>query len=106
MQHGLFVLDISQALGLSSQPSTSAELRSWPNPTGSMAFITPPQEFHGQADLTLRDAQGRILRAWSARVLGTALAIDLRGVEDGNYLVELRNADQRCIARVIKTNEE
>jgi hypothetical protein len=106
MQHGLFVLDISQAVGLSAKPATASGLHSWPNPTASMAYVTVPPEFHGKVHITMRDAQGRVIRDRSAYVSGSALAIDLRSVEDGNYFVELINADHRAVVRVIKTNEE
>ncbi len=106
MQHGLFVLDISQAVGLSPKPSNSAELHVWPNPTAAVTYISVPSTFHGQVDLVLRDAQGRNLRTWQAHVFGSGLAIDLRGMEEGNYFVELSNAEQRAVARVVKTSEE
>ncbi len=103
MQHGLFVLDIDQAVGLVEKHNCgNAVLTIAPNPVQDEARIRIPS---GTMTLLVTDAMGREV-IHRERVTGPEVRIDTRTFAPGLYTVISRDERTLRTGTLIKTNEE
>lgn len=76
---------------------TDGELAIWPNPTtGSANFHSPLGASMGT--LRVRDVLGRTVRTWD-QVLQPIGLLDLHGIPDGHYLLEISTTERRLQQR-------
>jgi hypothetical protein len=78
-------------------------IRLYPNPATSSTVISMAGPFNGEVRMTLTDLSGRILQAASffKKESGMTHSIDLSGVSNGVYTVNLRSADHTITRRLI-----
>jgi choice-of-anchor B domain-containing protein len=106
MQNGLFMLDVTNALGIESQPVTANAMNVYPNPFNSGLGITisviDPQE----AVLEVTDITGRMVYSSSAQLNKgiNTMGIDLPNASAGMYMIKVKIAESIFVQKVIKSN--
>jgi PKD repeat protein len=81
----------------------SAAIAAFPNPTSGNMQLQLPADVHGSGILSLYDAPGRLALSQEIVVYGKELiSIDLHGLAEGFYLLQLRINDQLFTTRLIK----
>lgn len=105
MQHGLFVIDISQALGLEGGKNiVAADLTIAPNPAVDATTISWPHDLGAVKNIQVIDVQGRVvLNTATGRTTG--MRIDTRNFAPGMYTVVVRTNDRTLTARLMKADE-
>ncbi len=96
MQHGLFVLDISQALSTGAeQVSKDHKLRIWPNPATDHATIALPRAARNDVVITITDPTGRAMPVRTTDRGTVERTLDTRNFAPGTYAVSLTTSGQR-----------
>ena len=82
--------------------SAAPGLSLWPNPSSDIVHVQLTDMEVGT--LELLDLSGRRLRSWPARGGASAMALDLRDLSKGSYLVAYRTdgGESRCVRLVLR----
>ena len=106
MQHGLFVLDIAQALAVPTEEALKPNsLRVWPNPTTEQVTVTLPSGIHGAPVVTITDETGRAMPVDILRRSSVELTIDTRNFAPGTYALSVSSAGGRWYTQLLKAAE-
>ena len=106
MQHGLFVLDIAQALSV--PPGARIEKRSlrvWPNPATEQANVALPAGTHGTITITATDATGRMVPVNFTRRGAVEYILDTHNFAPGTYAISATTAESRWATTLLKAAE-
>lgn len=95
MQHGLFVLNIAQALSVEADEAPDRGLRLWPNPTSGVVNITLPSGVSHKPVITITDATGRSMLADITRSTSVEFTLDTRTFAPGPYAVSASDRNRR-----------
>lgn len=105
MQHGLFVLDISQALSVQPLRAARVPLMLRPNPCVEELTVTLPQALGSSAPLMINDATGRPVTTRILRRSAVELTLDARNFAPGPYTVSIMDAGGRWTTTFLKAAE-
>lgn len=106
MQHGLFVLDIAQALAVPpGEERKQHGLRVWPNPTTEQVTVTLPVGRHGALGVTIIDETGRAMPVDILQRSTVELTIDTRNFAPGTYALSVTSAGGRWSTKLLKAAE-
>lgn len=95
MQHGLFVLDISQALSATPGEKRERGLRLWPNPAQDQATLALPTGAQGEISISITDATGRMMPVRITRRTAVERTLDTRNFAPGTYAITAATRDRR-----------
>lgn len=96
MQHGLFVLDITEALSIAVIGRRErGALHLWPNPAIRATTIRLPDGARDDATIVVMDATGRTLPVGIARRTAVECTLDTRNFAPGTYAVSLTSSGRR-----------
>lgn len=105
MQHGLFVLDIEQALAIANRGSASEDALSIsPNPAAEEARIHVPNGLRNDADLRISDMTGRTVCV-RQHVQGAEVRLETRTFAPGMYTITLSDGRAKRCGTLMMTNE-
>ena len=85
------VLDPSSIVGLVDHRSTGATLRIWPQPVQDVLHVVGPLGASGTATWEVLNAEGRLLRQWSAGV--DQVRVDVSFLANGLYVLRVLGSD-------------
>ena len=106
MQHGLFVLDIAQALAVPSGTMLKqGALHVRPNPVTEQATIALPTGARGHSAVDITDATGRAMPVHILHRSPVELTIDTRNFAPGTYALSVTSADGRWSSTLLKAAE-
>jgi hypothetical protein len=89
--------------GLSASQEALDQLRLFPNPAGSKAWLEVPGQFTNELKVEVLDLQGKLLRkAWFSPTDGSKLAIDLEGLDEGLYLIRVSESGTSKTFKLLK----
>lgn len=86
-------LDIAPPVGISDQPTSTAQPTISPNPMQETARLTIPQDFEGPFQLDFYDLSGRPVNVQSTNAGSHSLFLDRGNLAGGVYLYRLRSAN-------------
>jgi hypothetical protein len=105
MQHGLFVLDIGQAVGLANAPAAEdLQVRLRPDPSTDVLEVLLPASLRAD-DITflLNDATGRRQVVPWDRAGEQLLRLDVRSLAPGLHIITILNNGRAVSARFIRS---
>ncbi len=105
MQHGLFVLDISQALSVKPGRYHDRALRLWPNPATDRTSIALPADAADDLRISITDATGRSMPVRITRRTPVEYSLDTRNFAPGTYAVTAMTKDRRWVAALTIVTE-
>ena len=105
MQHGLFVLDISQALSMKPDADHDSALRPWPNPATDGATLALPPDVGGDPHVNITDATGRTVPVRITRRTPVEYSLDTRNFASGTYAITATTKDRRWFATLTIVTE-
>lgn len=105
MQHGLFVLDISQALSTGREMGRDVPLRPWPNPATDQTTIAIPSDAGNDLRIRIADATGRAMPVRILRRSPEECALDTRIFAPGTYTITATARDRRWVAALTIVTE-
>ena len=94
-RHGLFVLDISQALSATPGEKRERGLRLWPNPAQDQATLALPTGAQGEISISITDATGRMMPVRITRRTAVERTLDTRNFAPGTYAITAATRDRR-----------
>ena len=106
MQHGLFVLDITQALSAGPDArATERGLRIRPNPASGDVTITLPNGVGNNPMISITDATGRSVLADITRRSSVEVIFDTRNFAPGPSAVSITDGNRRWTTTLLKAAE-
>lgn len=105
MQHGLFVLNIEQALSASSSNLANNALSAWPNPTSDLCTVRAGQRSSTPLSITLTDATGRVFPAPLVGSTSQGTTLSTRNFAPGTYCLTATVGDRRWTSLLIRIAE-
>jgi choice-of-anchor B domain-containing protein len=106
MQHGLFVLDIAQALAVGPDAGGNDHaLHIRPNPASGEVTITLPRDVGNNPAIAIADATGRSVVADIARRTSVEFTFDARNFAPGPYAVSITYGNRRWTTTLLKAAE-
>ena len=105
MQHGLFVLDIGQAVGLANDRATvGPAIRVWPDPATDVLDVLLPSGTYANAPTVLvTDATGRACPVPWERTSDQRLRLDVHALAPGLHILTILNEGQALSKRFIRS---
>ena len=101
MQHGLFVLDIAQALSVAPTAVQERGPRIWPNPASGEVNIAMPTTAGPAALLRVVDATGRTVFGEAVRGASVGYTLDTRNFAPGPYAISITDHHRRWISTLL-----
>jgi bilirubin oxidase len=95
MMHQFVVADSS--LLLSTPRPVAGTWSVYPNPTNGNLWLQPGE---GAGTLRLYDVTGALIRTWNVMDNSGTVQLDLNGVADGMYFLEMEKEGERSVERV------
>ncbi|MBK6626164.1 MAG: choice-of-anchor B family protein [Flavobacteriales bacterium] len=106
MQHGLFVLDISQAVGMAGERAAPGSgLIAFPNPSTESVVLRVPAALPGPWTVTCTDATGRAVEVHAERTSAHEVWVNTRNFAPGSYVVDLGNGTERHTTTLMIAHE-
>lgn len=79
--------------GLSTAEEALDQLRLFPNPAGSTAWLQVPGQFTNELKIEVLDLQGKLLRkSWLSPTDGSKMLVDLEGLDQGLYFIKVSDS--------------
>jgi len=94
-------IQIDTSTGI-AKPKTSYNINIYPNPTkGEVTISLPGSLADKQTEFLLRDVRGRTIKERSLPKGEAQLRLDMAGLAEGMYLLQIRNADHVQTERIV-----
>jgi len=104
MQSGLYVFDVSVALGV-ERATFESSTSIYPNPAVDKLTIKSKETLSKNTLISVYDGLGKLLRQAVVPVSGLSeLSIDVSGLSDGFYVIGITDSRQSIVHKIIKTS--
>ncbi|HHZ64507.1 MAG TPA: choice-of-anchor B family protein [Flavobacteriales bacterium] len=104
MQTGLYVFDVSVALGV-EEATFESSTSIYPNPAVDKLTIKSKETLSKNTLISVYDGLGKLLRQAVVPVSGLSeLSIDVSGLSDGFYVIGITDSHQSIVHKIIKTS--
>lgn len=94
-----FSVTTNNVLSDNSIVDKEQDIMLYPNPTSSQFNYKVKEEFDGESEYSIIDCSGRIVKKGSAKSEGQ---LDVKDLEKGVYIFQLKNKDKSLTRRIIK----
>lgn len=89
--------------GLSTAEDALDQLRLFPNPAGSTAWLEVPGQFTNELKVEVLDVQGKLLRkSWLSPTDGSKMPVDLEGLNQGLYFIKISDSGTSKTFKLLK----
>lgn len=89
--------------GLSTAEKVLDQLRLFPNPAGSTAWLEVPGQFSNELKVEVLDLQGKLLRkSWLSPADGSKMPVDLEGLDQGLYFIKVSDSGTSKTFKLLK----
>lgn len=106
MQNGLFVLDVTNALGIENTTIASNSISIYPNPFNTAFHVSLTLTETQEVTFEVTDVTGRIIHSSAAQLNRgmNSLELNLATAANGIYMVKVKHSSAAFVQKVIKAN--